>query len=144
MARLEELKNWFNTAPLGAKFPMQIDVLAHGLAEVSMEVQMGDLVAAEKIMIVQGGIIAVIADGAAVLAAMSVLQSGHTPLVRMSYDIRSPTTLVDFRLLADAKVTIQDKKMIWVEVLVYGTGVAPNGDNLKAVCLAQFAKPKQT
>lgn len=142
MSRIDELRTWFETAPLGEKFPLRLDGLGHGFAEVSMEVQRGDLVPAGDKMIVQGGVIAVIADIAAVLAAMSTLLSGHTPLVHMSYDVRSPTTLVDFRLLADAKVTIQDKKMIWVEVIVYGTGVAPNGDNLKAVAMAQFAKPK--
>lgn len=143
MSRMEELHNWFESAPLRQKFPMRIDGLGHGLAEVSMEVQQGDLVPAGEKMIMQGGVLAVIADAAAVLAAMSVLQSGHTPLVRMSYDIRSPTTLVDLRLLASAKVMIHDKKRIWVEVTVYGMGVLPNGDNLKAVGTAQFAKPKQ-
>lgn len=142
MDRLEELKNWFNTAPIGAKFPMQIDGLAPGFAEVSIEVQMGDLVAAEGIMIVQGGIIAVIADGAAALAAMSVLPSGHTRLAQLNYDLVSPTTLLDFRLVAFAKVIAQDKKRIWVVATVYSTKLSPNGNNFKAIAFAKFAKPK--
>lgn len=143
MNRLEELRTWFETAPLGDKFPLRIEGLGYGFAEVSMDVQRGDLVTAGEKMIMQGGILAVLADAAAVLASMSVLQSGHTPLVRMSYDVRSMTTLADFRLLAIAKVTIQDKKMIWVEVVIYGAAARTNGDNLKAVASAQFAKPKQ-
>lgn len=141
MDRLEELKNWFNTAPLGAKFPMQIDGLAPGFAEVSMDIQMGDLVATGEKMIVQGGILAVLADVAAVLAAMSVLQSGHTPLVRMSYDIRSPTTLADYRLTASATVWAQDYGFIWTSIIICGASLLPKG-NLKAVGTAQFAKPK--
>lgn len=143
MDRLEELRNWLQSAPLGTKFPLRIDGLGHGVAEVSMDVQMGDLVSAGEVMIVQGGILAVLADTAAVLAAMSILPAGHTPLVRMSYDIRSSSTLVDFRLMANAQVRLQDQKMIWVEVLVYGMSAAQaGGDNLKAVFMAQFAKPK--
>lgn len=142
MDRLEELRKWFENAPLGEKFPMVIDGLGHGFAEVSMEVRRDYLVPAGPKMIVQGGILAVLADAAAVLASMSVLPSGHTPLVRMSYDIRSSTTLVDFRLMANAQVRLQDQKMIWVEVTVYGMSASAGGDNLKAVCMAQFAKPK--
>lgn len=141
MDRLEELKNWFNTAPLGAKFPMQIDGLAHGSAEVSMEVQMGDLVAAEEIMIVQGGIIAVIADGAAVLAAMSLLPAGHTRLADMKYDLISPTTLTDHRLTASAKLLTQNYRYIWICVIICGSSSLLK-DNLKAVAFAKFAKPK--
>lgn len=144
MDRLEELRNWFQSAPLGEKFPMRIDGLGHGIAEVSMEVGRGDLVAAGEKMIVQGGILAVLADGAAVLAAMSILPAGHTPLVHMSYDIRSSTTLVDLRLMASAKVRTQDQKRIWVEITIYGMSAQTGGDNLKAVFTAQFAKPKQT
>lgn len=142
MDRLEELRDWFQSAPLGEKFPMQIEGLAPGFAEVSMEVQMGDLVAAEKIMIVQGGIIVVIADGAAVLAAMSVLSLGHTKLADINCDLLFPTTLVDSRLLAKARVVTQNKKWIWVVIDVYGINLTSNNDNLKAVAFAKFAKPK--
>lgn len=145
MDRLEELKNWFNTAPLGAKFPMQIDGLTHGFAEVSMDIQMGYLVATGEKMIVQGGVIAVIADAAAVLAAMSVLQSGHTPLAHISYDLLSPTTVGDKKLIAVAKVQAENSKLIWVEVRVYGAILQPQAsDNFKAMVSAKFAKPKQT
>lgn len=143
MDRLEELKAWFESAPLGEKFPMVIDGLASGFAEVSMEMQRGYLVSAGETMIVQGGIIAVLADAAAVLTSMSALASGHTPLAHISYDLLSPTTLVDFRLLARAKILMQSKRWIWVEVSVYGMNLSPNGDNLKAVVSAKFAKPKQ-
>lgn len=140
--RLEELKNWFNTAPLGTKFPIRIDSLGYGFAEVSMDIQMGDLVAAGEKMIVQGGIIAVIADGAAVLAAMSVLPSGHTPLVHISCNIRSPTTLADYRLTASATVWAQDYRFIWTSIIICGASLLPKG-NLKAVGTAQFAKPRK-
>lgn len=143
MDRLEELRTWFETAPMGEKFPMRIDGLGYGFAEVSMDIQMGYLVPAGKKMIMQGGILAVLANAAAVLASMSALASGHTPLAHISYDLLSPTTLVDFRLLARAKILTQSKRWIWVEVSVYGMSLSPNGDNLKAVVSARFAKPKQ-
>lgn len=114
MDRMEELKNWFLSAPLGEKFPMRIDGLAHGFAEVSMNIQEHFLVETGTSKIVQGGVIAVIADAAAVLAAMSVLPSGHTPLAHMNYDLRSPTTLRDFQLSASARVVTQDTRYLWV------------------------------
>ena len=144
MNRIEELKAWFaNAAPLGQKFPLRIDGFAPGHAEVSMEVQLGDLVSDGNVMIMQGGILAVIADAAAVLAAMSTLGAGHTPLAHISYDLLSKTTLLDFRLTAVANVRTQTDKWIWVDVTVYGASSAL-GDNMKAVVTAKFAKPKTT
>lgn len=143
MDRLKELQDWFGTAPMTEKFPMRLDGLGHGFAEVSMEVERGYLVVAGEKMIVQGGVLAVLADGAAVLAAMSILPAGHTPLVNISCEIRSPTTLVDFRLMASAKVRTQDQKRIWVDVTVYGMSASSGGDNIKAVATGQFAKPKR-
>ena len=143
MSRIEELKDWFASAPLGQKFPLRIDGFAPGHAEVSMEVQLGDLVSDGNAMIMQGGILAVIADAAAVLASMSTLPSGHTPLAHISYDLLSPTTLLDFRLLASANVLTQNPKWIWVEVKVFGMKFpSQTENNLKAVVSAKFAKPK--
>lgn len=145
MSRMEELRNWFQNTPLSQVFPMQIDGLAHGFAEVSMDIQEYFLVEAGSAKIVQGGIIGVFADGAAVLAAMSTLPAGHTPLAHINYDLLSPTTLDDERLIAIAKVRGQNSKRIWVDVMVYGAVLQPQAsDNLKAVGWGKFAKPKQT
>ena len=144
MDRLEELRIWFESAPLGEKFPMTIKGLSSGYAEVSMEVRRDYLVPAGPKMIVQGGVLAVLADAAAVLAAMSMLPEGHTPLAYISCDLLSPTTLLDFQLLAEARVLTQNKKWIWVSVTVFGRGTPPaDGDNCKAIVSAKFAKPKQ-
>ncbi|MBI2098882.1 hypothetical protein HYT45_00505 [Candidatus Uhrbacteria bacterium] len=143
MDRLEELKKWFNDAPLGQKFPLRLDGLSPGFAEVSMEIEMNDLVTAGPMMIVQGGVLAVLADAAAVMAAMSTLSDGHTPLAHISYDLISPTTLLDFRLIAVAKARGQNARWIWVDVNIYGMNPNPSReDNLKAVVSAKFAKPK--
>ncbi len=142
MDRLEELRIWFQSAPLGKKFPLRLDGLLPGFAEVSMETQTEDLVAAGPIMIVQGGVLAVLADAAAVMAAMSALPSGHTPLAHLSYELRSPTTLADSRLVAIAEVWTQDARNIWVNVKVLSASYSPAGDNLKAVFSARFAKPR--
>lgn len=145
MDRLKELKDWFKSAPLGKKFPMEILGLSHGYAVVYMRVEKTYLVQAETKLIVQGGVLAVLADAAAVLAAMSTLPKGHTPLAHISYDLLSPTTLEDCRLIARAVVTTQNAKWIWVDVKIYGAELDQgDGANLKAVVSAKFAKPKAT
>ncbi len=143
MNRQKELETWFQNAPMGKKFPMAIEGIGHGYAEVRMRVRKAYLVQAETKLIVQGGVLAVLADAAAVLAAMSVLSEGHTPLSHISYDLLAPTTSEDHGLIACANVMTQNARWIWVNVKIYGERLVQGAsDNLKAVVSAKFAKPK--
>jgi len=98
MDRLTELRNWLNNAPLGKKFPMEILHLEEGRAGVQLELSDNDMVVGDNgTLIAQGGIIAMIADTAAVLAAMSYIKEGHTPLVNINMDLCAATKPEDVR-----------------------------------------------
>lgn len=137
MSRLLELHEWFRSAPLGGKFRLSLNLSTPGVASVRLLLSEGDMVRGDKGLMVQGGVLAVLADAAAVSAAMSVLESGHTPLARLEMDFIAPTVPEDKELWADAMVVSETSRRIGVRFRVHGGGVT------RASGTALFARPRR-
>jgi uncharacterized protein (TIGR00369 family) len=84
---------------------------------------------------VQGGLTAVIADYAAVFAAMSMVPSGHCPAENINIDYLRPVKEGD-KMIATAMVEGETRSNLFTRVRVMV------GDKLVAVGTIKFAKPK--
>lgn len=139
MSRIRDLSKWFLSQPLARKFGMELVRLEEGLAEVRYASPQEDCVTNDDGQhIVQGGVVGgVLADFAAVLAAMSVLPSGHTPLLCVSFSLQRPT-LAGEEVVAVARVFNKGGTILSVEVQI-------SGANNKLKCKGDylFTRPKQ-
>ncbi len=135
MDRLEELRLNFEAEPLGKQLNAKLEDLGGGHAVVSA--RPGDDALIAKVGIVQGGVIAAVADYAGVYAAMSVIPAGHTPCSNISINLFRPVrrgALIE----AISVVHGETRSQLFVSVLVR------DADANKDVALAMltFVKPK--
>lgn len=131
--RKAELYEMFKREPLGRLFQMELTHLDGMSAIVCMPIRIEACVIAN---IVQGGIIAAIADYACVYLAMMQCE-GFTPLSSLSMEYLRPAVFAkDKEVIAYAKLIHTGKTKIVVEVNVF------NENNiLKAVGRCVFATP---
>lgn len=133
MERLEELRQRFGEEPLVRFLGAELRELSNGYAVVVVSVKSEFLIVGGM---VQGGIIATVADYAGVYAAMTRIPSGHTPAMQMNVRWLRPVAAGDV-IWASARVVNASKTVIDVHVDVYG------GDSKrKAVASIIFSKPR--
>ena len=137
MVRRRELRVWFENAPLARTIPMTLLGLDKGAASVALQVRESYLVEADSKRIVQGGILATLADAAAVTAAMSLFPSGHTPLAHLDMAFLLPVTLEDETIIAAAEAIYETPRAALVKFAILG-----KNSEIKAFGTARFAKPK--
>ncbi|OGL74476.1 hypothetical protein A3C96_04020 [Candidatus Uhrbacteria bacterium RIFCSPHIGHO2_02_FULL_60_10] len=133
--RLETLKTEFRHQPCAKHIVAYLDRLEHKLAVVSGT-------AIEEVLvlsgIVQGGIVAAVADYAGVYAAMSIFPDGFTELIQISLQYVRPVKRGQ-RMTATAVVVSQTKRFVGVTVEVLGDDM-----KLRAFGMLTFATPKPT
>lgn len=109
--RVEELCQRFDNEPLAKLFSISLLRLEEGEADLMMVVD-------EEMTIVgavaQGGVTTVLADYAAVYAAMSVISVGHTPCRNINIHFLRPAKLGQL-LIARAKVLNRNRSSVLVE-----------------------------
>lgn len=134
MNRLEELAERFKNEPLVKWLGASLEWLEEGRAVVAVPVCKNFLIM-EKV--VQGGIIATVADFAGVYAAMSKIPAGHTPATNLNILFFRPIG-EDETIWADATVINESRSFVVVSVDLTGGA----GGKLKAHATISFAKPK--
>src|SRR3989344_318660 len=133
MGRLEELRQRFKSEPLGIHFGATLGHFEAGHAVVSVNVKDEFLIVDG---IVQGGITTAIADFAGVYAAMSKLETGHTPAMNINIYFLSPIKTGE-TITAVADVINESRRTILTRVDVFNQ----DREN-KAYATILFAKPK--
>ncbi len=138
MERVESLKLRFATEPLAAKLGMRLEALMAGYSLVSYTATADDCVTNDAgVGIVQGGVlIGILADFAAVYAAMSAIPAGHTPLMSGGFSFQRPT-LAGERVSAEAHVFNTSSRVVSVRVSIYGRDA-----KLKCEGTYHFARPE--
>ncbi len=134
MDRIEELKRNFEAEPLGRLLGATLTDVGGGRAVVSAPARSEVLIA--RVGIVQGGIIAAVADYAGVYAAMSAIPAGHTPCAGISISFFRPVKGGE-TIEARAAVSGETRSQLFVSVLV----TVPGGKDV-ALAMMTFAKPK--
>ncbi len=133
MDRIEELRQKFLAEPLAQFLGLTLDDLRPGHATIGMTPRPETLTASG---IVQGGIIAALADYAGVYAAMASVPAGFTPAVNINVNCFRPvmggeTVVADARVANDSRITI----LTIVEI-------RSSDGKCKSLSTIQFAKPK--
>src|SRR3989344_5178247 len=119
--RLEYLKQRFAKEPLATKCGMTLEKLESGFASVTYIADSDECVTNDNNQnIVQGGVlIGILADFAAVYAAMSSISGGHTPLMFGSFSLQRPTLEGEI-VSAEARVFNTSRQVISVSVRILG------------------------
>lgn len=112
--RVEELYQRFDNEPLAKLFSISLTRLEEGEADLVMRVYQEMTIVGE---IAQGGVTTVLADYAAVYAAMSVISVGHTPCRNIGIHFLRPAKLGQL-LVARAKVLNRSRSSILVKAEV--------------------------
>lgn len=130
--RIKKLESRFREEPCAKSLQIELEMLALESARVSMPVSREICTAG---LIVQGGIIAVLADYACVYLAMTH-SDNFTPLSSLSMEYLRPVVFEkDKFILSHARLVYAGKTRIVTEVRVYGeAGI------LKAIGRLVFAK----
>jgi len=131
--RLRQLRSLFTTEPLGRSLGAKLIGLKRGWAVVSA-VAKDDLLV--SVGMVQGGVIAAVADYAGVYAAMSVIPAGHTPAAQLNINFLRPISAGE-DIVAVARVV--DETRTTVAVAFEVTGAA---SRRKALGTILFFKPR--
>ncbi len=134
MDRLNELRQNFALEPTGKLLDARLEDIGPGRATVSAPA--GDDVLIARVGIVQGGIIAALADYAGVYAAMSSIPSGHTPCASLTISFLRPVVRGQI-VEASASVVSETRSQLFVTASVRVRG----GKEVALVSLT-FAKPK--
>jgi len=133
MDRLTELASQFSREPLVSLLNARLDGLKDGEAAVSAP-------ASDEVLIVtgivQGGIIAAVADYAGVYAAMTRVAAGHTPAMHIGIHFFRPVRKGE-TITARARVENENRSTIMTLVDVYG-----DDGKRKAHASILFARPK--
>ena len=132
--RLKQLRSLFTTEPLGRSLGARLIGLKRGWAAVSA-VARNDLLV--SVGIVQGGVIAAVADYAGVYAAMSVIPAGHTPAARININFLRPISAGE-DIVAVARVVDETRTTVSVAFEVTGAAV-----RRKALGTILFVKPRR-
>jgi len=130
------LRERFTHEPLGRDF--QATLVEFEKGRVVIDVPVLDRFLVLDPAIVQGGVTAVVADFAAVYAAMSMFEEGHTPALNIDLFYERPITKDDEFIRATALVRRASSHHVLVDVEVVGR------DGKMKVCGAiLFAAPRQ-
>jgi len=119
MNRLEYLRQRFTQEPLANRFCMYLRKLEEGVASIAYTAGPRDCVMNDKNQgIVQGGVlVGILADFAAVYAAMSSIPDGHTPLMSGGFSLQRPTLMAE-TVYVEAKVFNKSRQVISVAVRI--------------------------
>lgn len=136
--RLRELEERFKAEKAGKLLRAALAELSDGYAVVSVPAVSGICVMADDGReIVQGGFIDVVADFAAVYAAMASIPQGHTPLAHNNTHYLRRIYAGERVVAIAQKEEVDTSSRIWIRVKVY------NGKNkVAAIGTYQFAKPR--
>lgn len=139
MQRLEYLKQRFSEERLAKKFGMLLEKFEEGSVSIAYTADPNDCVTNDRNQsIVQGGVlIGILADFAAVYAAMSSIPDGHTPLMFGGFSLQRPT-LAGEVVRAEAHVFNINRQIISVSVRIFGAK-----GKLKCEGTYHFSHPKR-
>ena len=132
--RIDELVNWFKKETLAIYFGINTVSLRKGYCRLSM---IANDTMTVSVGIVQGGVTSILADFAAVTAAMSMYSEGHTPCRGIDIKFLRPIKAGEL-VTAEAEVININRSSILTVV-----GVKGLDGKLKASAVIEFAPPKE-
>ena len=132
--RIDELVDWLNNEILALSHGISMFSLREGDCHLTMTVTDKMLV---SVGIVQAGVTCILADFAAVSAAMSVFPEGHTPCRSIEIKLLRPIKVGE-TVRAEAEVINRSRSAVLTTV-----GIKGEDGKMKAVAFIEFAPPKK-